>query len=120
MTEEVLRPRIRGSDIWKRIKGNQDERYHRFEAMTPADDLMQEGVDPLVVDFKRVFSFPTQELYYRLSHGVRRRGVLKSPFLHHFSSRFAYYCLRVALPEPTVRALLPVQEVPLAQVAIPA
>ena len=70
--------------------------------------------DRIVADFKRVFSIPTDELYLRLNQGVRRRSLLGSPFLQHLSSRFGYYCLRVALPETvelpaaqTVQAALP-------------
>lgn len=37
---EQIRPRIKGSDIWKRIDRNQDERYHHFAAgdVRPAED----------------------------------------------------------------------------------
>ncbi len=101
---ETLRGQMRdagvgGSDLWKRIVGNRDERYHSFPQLPPEADLSAEGLPALVVDFKRVFTVPTDELYTRLRFGMRRRSILLGPYLQHFSARFGYYCLRVALPE---------------------
>ncbi|OFV96271.1 MAG: hypothetical protein A3F68_09630 [Acidobacteria bacterium RIFCSPLOWO2_12_FULL_54_10] len=107
--ENTLRPKIRGSDIWKRIVGNQDERYHSFPPIKATADLLGQGLPALIVDFKRVFTIPSTELYRRLVLGLRRRAVLTNPFLQHFSSRFGYYCLRVALPESAVE-VLPAQQ----------
>jgi hypothetical protein len=90
---------VGGSDLWKRIVGNRDERYHFFPPWRAETDISSDGLPELVVDFKRVFTVPTDELYARLQYGVRRRAVLQSPYLQHFSARFGYYCLRVALPE---------------------
>jgi hypothetical protein len=102
--EDALRGRmkeagIRGSDLWRRVEQNQDERYHWFASVAREHDRLGAGLPSLVADFKRVFTVPTDELYLRLQHGVRRRSVLQSQFLQHFSNRFGYYCLRVALPE---------------------
>ena len=90
---------IGGSDLWKRITQNRDERYHWFPLVSPEADRAAEGLTDLVADFKRVFTVPTDELYARLQYGARRRSMLQSPFLQHFSARFGYYCLRVALPD---------------------
>jgi hypothetical protein len=60
-----------------------------------------------------VFSIPTDELYLRITLGMRRRARLQSPHLQHLSSRFGYYCLRVALP---IEAPL---ELPPPQAAVP-
>ncbi|MBI3684706.1 MAG: hypothetical protein HY235_30415 [Acidobacteria bacterium] len=98
---------VRGSDLWKRIEQNRDERYHWFSQVSSEADRLAEGLPALVVDFKRVFTVPTDELYARLQYGVRRRSVLQTPFLQHFSARFGYYCLRVALPEVPPPALPP-------------
>jgi hypothetical protein len=88
-----------GSDLWRRVLGNREERYHWFPQSRPEAGNSSEGLPDVVVDFKRVFSVPTDELYLRLGFGVRRRLVLQGPYLQHFSARFGYYCLRVALPE---------------------
>jgi hypothetical protein len=99
-TAESLRPRLAGSDVLRRIRANQDERYHCFAAIPDDSDSRREGLPELVADFKRVFSIPTEELYLRLRGGTNRRSTLQSPFLQHLSTRFGYFCLRVALPEP--------------------
>jgi hypothetical protein len=114
---QTIRPRIRGSDIWRRITGNQDERYHYLAPIPMADDLLGEGTPALIADFKRIFTLPTDELYRRLEFEIRRRGVPANPYLQHFSSRFAYYCLRVALPavEVDVPALRLPEVAPLAE-----
>lgn len=112
-TTEALRPRLAGGDVLKRIRNNQDERYHCLPAISSAKDRAGEGLPELVADFKRVFSIPTDEVYLRLGLGMRRRALLQSPFLQHLSARFGYYCLRVALPENTP-AELPAAQAPLA------
>lgn len=90
---------VSGSDLWKRITQNRDERYHWFPEASNEGDRMGQGLPALVADFKRVFTVPTDEVYTRLHYGTRRRSMLKTPFLQHFSARFGFYCLRVALPE---------------------
>lgn len=98
--------RLRGnqsiaSDIWRRIKQNQDERYHYLQGCKADCDLGGEGLPELAIDFKRVFTVPTEEVYHRIGAGqVRRRCVLGWPFLQDLSNRFGYYHLRVALPDP--------------------
>lgn len=89
------------SNIWKRIRQNQDERYHCLQACDASCDLGGAGFPPLAIDFKRVLTVPTEELYYRVSTGqVLRRSVLTGLFLQDLSNRFGYYHLRVALPDP--------------------
>lgn len=99
-TAESLRPRLPGSDVLRRIRTNQDERYHCFPAVSADLDRLDIGLPELVADFKRVFTIPTDELYVRLQASATRRSVLQPPFLQHLSTRFGYFCLRVALPEP--------------------
>jgi hypothetical protein len=104
MAEDTLRGQMRGagvggSDLWKRMVQNRDERYHWFPELPADADASSEGLPALVVDFKRVFTVPTDELYSRLRHGLRRRSLLQGLYLQHLSTRFGYYCLRVALPE---------------------
>ena len=102
--EEDLRGKLResrmGSDIWRRVVRNMDERYHYLPQIRPEEDRAGQGLSALVVDFKRVFAILTEELYIRLQGGTRWRTCIQGPFLQHLSSRFGYYCLRVALPEP--------------------
>ena len=100
-TAEELRGRSdMKSDIWKRVKGNKDERYHFFQKVEPAWDLLGQGLPELGADFKRYFTIPTNEVYFQLEKSTaNRRCRLASPYLEHFASRFSYYLSRVALPE---------------------
>jgi hypothetical protein len=98
-TAEELRALCGGSDIWKRIRQNKDERYHFLEKVPSECDTRQEGLPELGVDFKRYFTLPTDEVYRRIELGpTLRRTVLCTPYLEHLSSRFAYFLGRVALP----------------------
>jgi len=100
-TAELLR---RGGDInsgiWGRIKINKDERYQFLEKVDMAEDTLQQGLPELGIDFKRYFTIPADEVYARIARQeATRRCRLLSPYLEHFSTRFAYYQFRVALPE---------------------
>lgn len=88
------------SDIWTRIRQNKDERYHFLQAVDASCDPRQEDLPELAIDFKRYFTVPTDELYWRIDAGqTRRRCLMASPYLEHLSTRFAYFLSRVALPE---------------------
>jgi hypothetical protein len=104
-TAEELFGRVKslGSKAWERIRINKDERYHFLQKVEPVDDVQGEGLPELGIDFKRYFTIPTEEIYWRVQQGkVKRRCVLQSPYLEHLSSRFAYFLSRVALPEDHV------------------
>lgn len=86
--------------MWERIKVNKDERYHFFQKIEAKDDRLREGLPELTIDFKRYFTIPTPEVYQMLKDKLTfRRIYLASPYLEHFSSRFAYFQSRIALPE---------------------
>lgn len=87
------------SGIWGRIKINKDERYQFLQKVSTDEDILQQGLPELGVDFKRYFTLPADEVYTRIaSQEAKRRCRLVSPYLEHFSTRFAYYQFRVALP----------------------
>jgi hypothetical protein len=88
----------RGSDIWKRVEQNQDDRFQFLREVAPDTDALGEGVGPLLVDFKRTFTLPTDGLYEQLLRVAKRRSVLTSPYREHLSSRHAHFISRVALP----------------------
>lgn len=88
------------SKVWEQIKKNKNERYHFLEAIPEKSDLLGEGLPELALDFKRYFTIPTDEVYYRIKIGeASRRCQLISPYLEHLSTRFNYFQSRVALPE---------------------
>lgn len=82
-----------------KIKQNKNERYHFFQRCEKGADASHMGLPELVVDFKRYFSVPTDEVYARINASqLRRRSRLVSPYLEHFATRFYYFQYRVALP----------------------
>lgn len=90
----------RGSDIWKRIVQNKDERYHCLEATAAELDQLGKGLPSLGCDFKRYFTLPADEVYKRLTlNQFSRRAKLLSPYAEHLLSRFCYFLGRVPLPE---------------------
>lgn len=77
------------------------ERYQVLEEVPAEKDLLGEGVPSLGLDFKRIFTVPTDEIYRRIElNHARRRFHLTSPYLEHLISRFTHYQGRVALPSP--------------------
>ena len=88
------------SNIWNNIRNNKNERYQFLQRVTTEEDAFSEGLPELSVDFKRYFTMPTAELYFRTRQGAeaRRRCRLRSPYVEHFSSRFYYFQSRIALP----------------------
>lgn len=87
------------SKLWSPIPLNKNERYHFLQKVDSDCDALKVGIVELVIDFKKYFTIPTDEVYLRSERGeVKRRCALISPYLEHFSSRFAYFLSRVALP----------------------
>lgn len=81
-----------GSDQWKRIRQNNDSRYH-FLQEDPDNQLPD-----LVIDFKHFFTIP-REVVYRESMEKKYVCSLDDLFREHLSSRFAHYLSRIGLPE---------------------
>ncbi|MBA3284479.1 MAG: hypothetical protein H0U27_05390 [Nitrosopumilus sp.] len=100
MTAEELRGyKDIKSDIWKQVKINKNERYQFLEKVPTEDDILGEGLPELGLDFKRYFTVPTDEVYYRIETGeVKRRCRLISPYMEHLSARFSHFLHRIALP----------------------
>lgn len=80
------------SDQFKRLKQNNDSRYHYL--VEEADLQLPE----LVVDFKHFFSIPRQVIYRET---VSKRYVcsIDDLFRENLSNRFANYISRIGLPE---------------------
>ncbi len=91
-----VRPEL--TDQWNGIRDNNHARYQYLcEALTN-EDAMGEGLEPLVIDFQRLFMVPTNEVYVRLKmETTRRRTCLLSPFVEELTHRFASYLSRVVL-----------------------
>jgi hypothetical protein len=89
---------IAGSDIWKRVFQNKDERFQYLREILPRDDFIATGLSPLVADFKRIFTLPTESLYVQLNGQAKRRACINSPYLEHVSARHSHFLSRIALP----------------------
>jgi hypothetical protein len=95
------RTKVAGSDVWKRVTRNTDERYHVLSAVDPSRDLENEGFPSLAIDFKSFFTIPPDEVYRQISDGAaKRRTRLNGQYREHLQSRMAYYSQRVMLPAP--------------------
>lgn len=97
---DQIRPRFTGmTDIWKRIRQNQDERYHRFEQASIGHSSGP-PLPELFLDFKKTLSLPTQALYEGLDKGsVRRVAVVPPVYLHDLMHRFYGFLSRVGVPD---------------------
>ena len=88
------------SEIWKLVRQNKNERYQFLQSIKISEDLQNEGVPELAIDFKRYFTIPTDELYSRFAQNTKRRCYLNAPYSQHLVARFFYFQSRIGLPEP--------------------
>lgn len=96
--EQEIRARVPGSDVWRRVRQNQDERYHHIPA-APVPETSSELPD-LYLDFKRTLSVPTTRLYEAIAAGsIGRKGLLPYPWVQHLTHRFYSFLARVGLPD---------------------
>jgi hypothetical protein len=113
---EVLRAKINTEDQlgrkeWRKlIAPNQSERFQYLQRMEIAQDLQGQGMAAMAMDFRLCFTIPTDEVYYRLTQGIRRRARLNSPYVEHLAQRFFRFHARVALPVDHVVDPLPEAE----------
>ncbi|WP_411728633.1 hypothetical protein [Methyloglobulus sp.] len=87
------------SGAWKLVVSHRDERFYFFEKISSACDFEQIGLPELTADFKRIFGIDAEILYRQIEVGmVKRRSILVSPYLEHFSRRYHSFHERIALP----------------------
>lgn len=97
---EIRQDRKLGSDLWKRVRQNQDERYHRIP---PGEiEVLEKIQQPaLFLDFKQMFSISTEFLYKSLEAGeVKQQGVIPPIWLHSLIHRYFAFHSRVGVPDP--------------------
>ncbi len=97
-TKDELKIRSKiGSDLWKSVRQNQDERYH-YLIEAPIKDT-ENNLPELIADFKTTFSLPTEFVYWLIStKQATREGALCSPYLEDFMHRLYSFLGRVATP----------------------
>ena len=87
------------SEIWRRIQSHNHERYQLLPEVPSDKDRIGRGVPALGLDFKRIFTIPTEEVYRRIMLGqTLRRSRMTSPDREHLINRFTRFQGRVALP----------------------
>jgi hypothetical protein len=101
---QEVRAKLSGGDILRRIRRHSEERYHLLPPV-PADlDILGEGIAELIIDFRRFYTLPADEIYRQCSiqapEGAKRRCRLDLPYREHLQLRAAFYFQRVALPNP--------------------
>lgn len=91
--------KVSGSDLWKRIRQNQDVRYHKLPAAGIGNPDVTKLPD-LYLDFKRTISLPTGYLYGGISGGtVERIAVIPAVYRHDLMQRLFGFLSRVGLPD---------------------
>lgn len=95
-----IRPRFREQgDVWGRVLGNQDERYHHLDG-APVGGESGLYLHDLFIDFKKAISMPTEELYDGILAGdIERVALLPAYYVHDLIHRFYGFLSRVALPD---------------------
>jgi hypothetical protein len=98
-TAREIRDDDMNSKEWKLVESHRHERFYFFENIPLECDTEKEGLPELTADFKKVFGIDAATLYRQIELGiVKRRTVLASPYLEHFSRRYYSFHGRVALP----------------------
>lgn len=96
---DIADKNIMNSKEWDLVKSQRHERFYFFERIPVEGELEQVGLPELTADFKKVFGINAATLYRQLELGIaKRRAVLSSPYLEHFSRRYHSFHGRVALP----------------------
>lgn len=97
-TEEEIKMGLPGSDVWKRVKRAQDERYHRLLAGDITGRANSEFPDQYL-DFRKAFALPSRAIYEGIeARSVTREAVVPPIFVHDLMHRFFGYLSRVGIP----------------------
>lgn len=82
------------TDAWKRLKGNNEARYHFLNGEASLQ------VPELVLDFKHYLTIP-RDVLYRGNNAASYLATIEVIYREQLSLRFASYLSRIGLPEPT-------------------
>lgn len=97
-----IQSHLTGDDHWRRIRGNQVERYHYFPA-TPIGEPQVAELPDLYLDFKKTIALPCSGLYEALrQNGIKRIAAVPAVYLHNLVHRFYGFWSRVGLPTPSL------------------
>ena len=98
--EEIRSNRDLNSNLWSRVRGNQDERYHALPSVGERNS--EDANHPAYfLDFKRMFTMPTEFLYSLVKSGNTRRFRIVPPvWIHQLIQRYFAFHSRVGVPDP--------------------
>ena len=98
--EEIRSHRELNSNLWSRVRGNQDERYHTLPSVDERNSE-DDNHPAYFLDFKRMFTMPTAFLYALLkSENTGRLGIVPSIWIHQLIQRYFAFHSRVGVPDP--------------------
>jgi hypothetical protein len=90
---------LMNSKEWNLVENHRHERFYFFEKIPVECELEQVGLPELTADFKKIFGIDSANLYHQINlDNAKRRALLTSPYLEHFSRRYYSFHGRVALP----------------------
>jgi len=101
--QEELQSRVApGTDIWKRIAGNSDERYHHLDA-SQISGVSGEGLPHLFMDFKKILAISGHWLYQGLEAPndakIERIAIVPPIYLQRLMHRFFSFQSRIGNPD---------------------
>lgn len=97
-----IQSHLTGEDLWRRIRGNQVERYHYFPA-TPIGEPQVAELPDLYFDFKKTIALSCAGLYEALRrNGIKRIAIVPPIYVHDLMHRFYGFWSRVGLPTPSL------------------
>lgn len=97
-----VRPRFSGTDLWRRVQENQNERYHHFQA-APIGNPQTGELPDIYLDFKKTIALPFSGLYEALrQNGIKRIATVPAIYVHDLMHRFYGFWSRVGLPTPSL------------------
>jgi hypothetical protein len=93
-----------GTKEWKLVSSNRWEGFHLLSGFQPSCDSLGEQIPDILVDFKRYFMLPTQEVYRQCKSTVEpkatRRCYLGDLWREQLQQRAMTYMQRVGTPNP--------------------
>jgi len=91
----------KGRKEWKQIAENHVAQFHVLKSVPVELDSGGVGVPELLVNFKRYFSLPADEIVRQCNaaNGARRRSRLTDVWRENFHQRAMAYLSRVAVPD---------------------
>lgn len=98
--EEIRSNRGLNSSLWSQVRKNQNERYHTLPSVDEPD-FRTTSHPKYFLDFKRMFTIPTEFLYTLLeSKETQRLGIVPPVWIHQLIQRYFAFHSRVGVPDP--------------------